>query len=85
MNATVLKCQYRRRHYDESEAVGYDNKTVLVKVKDSFSSAMLGELSYKSAEALYKGSKWYAVKLASGNAEEAVAYGLVDKVIAHRP
>ena len=42
---------------ENAAATGYDNKTVLVKVKDSFSSAMLGELSYKSAEALYKGSK----------------------------
>ena len=60
---------------DESKAINYDDKTVLVKVKDSFSSAMLGDLAYKSVEALYKGSKWYSVKLAdSTNAEKAVAY-----------
>ena len=60
---------------ENAAATGYDNKAVLVKVKDKFSTAMLGDLAYKSAEALYKGSKWYSVKLAdSTNAEKAVAY-----------
>ncbi len=58
----------------ENNADGYDKKSVLVKVKDSFNYSMLGKLSYTSAEALYKGSKWYTVKLASDNAEDAVAY-----------
>ncbi|MBR2413901.1 MAG: S8 family serine peptidase [Clostridia bacterium] len=60
---------------NEVATVGYDNKTVLVKVKDSFNADLLGALSYTSAEALYNGSKWYTVTLSDAlTAEEAVAY-----------
>ena len=53
----------------------YNKGTVLIKVKEGFSATSLGELSYTSAEALYKGSKWYAVSLTDVEAtEEAVEY-----------
>ncbi len=53
----------------------YNEGTVLVKVADSFDSDMLGELDYESCEALYKGSKWYSVKLADNTKSvAAVSY-----------
>ena len=53
----------------------YNKGVVLVKVKDTLDAAMLGELAYISAEALYSGSKWHTVKLADETAtEEAVTY-----------
>lgn len=44
----------------------YNEGVVLVKVEDTFTAAALGDLSYTSVEPLYKGSKWYAVRLAEG-------------------
>lgn len=53
----------------------YNKGIVLVKVKDSFDKKDLGDLAYTSADALYEGSKWYAVKLAdTAKTEEAVTY-----------
>ncbi len=53
----------------------YNKGVVLVKVNDSFNTAMLGELSYTSVEPLYSGSKWYTVKLAdAAKTEDAVTY-----------
>lgn len=53
----------------------YNKGVVLVKVKESFSEDMLGNIDFISAEALYKGSKWYSVKLANEEkTEEAVEY-----------
>ena len=53
----------------------YNKGIVLVKVKESFNKKDLGDLAYTSAEALYGGSKWYAVKLTDmTKTEEAVTY-----------
>ena len=53
----------------------YNNGTVIVKVKESFNKADLGELEYTSAEVLYNGSKWYTIKLSDASkTEEAVSY-----------
>ena len=53
----------------------YNKGIVLVKVKESFNKKNLGDLAYTSAEALYGGSKWYAVKLTDmTKTEEAVTY-----------
>ena len=41
----------------------YNEGIVLVKVKEQFSAADLGEVAYTSAEPLFAGSKWYAVQL----------------------
>ena len=53
----------------------YNPGVVLVKVKNSFNAADLGELKYTAAEPLYKGAKWYSVQLEDKEkTEEAVAY-----------
>ena len=53
----------------------FNKGVVLIKVKKSFNSKDLGALEYSSAEPLYKGSKWYSVKLADNTkTEEAVVY-----------
>lgn len=53
----------------------FNKGVVLIKVKKSFNSMDLGALEYSSAEPLYKGSKWYSVKLADNTkTEEAVEY-----------
>ena len=53
----------------------YNKGIVLVKAKESFNNNDLGDLAYTSAEALYGGSKWYAVKLTDmTKTEEAVIY-----------
>lgn len=53
----------------------YNEGIVLVKVKDQFNAADLGELEYTSAEPLFAGSKWYAVALAdSSKTVEAVSH-----------
>ena len=53
----------------------YNEGIVLVKVKDQFNAADLGELEYTSAEPLFAGSKWYAITLAdSTKTIEAVSY-----------
>lgn len=53
----------------------YNKGVVLVKVEKSFDESALGELEYASAEPLYKGSKWYSVKLADETkTEDAVKY-----------
>ena len=53
----------------------YNRGVVLVKVVDTFRPEDLGTLEYVSAEALYKGSKWYAVVLADPDKTvEAVSY-----------
>ena len=53
----------------------YNKGVVLVKVKETFNTAMLGELAFASAEALYNGSKWYSVQLSDADkTEEAVTY-----------
>ena len=53
----------------------YNKGIVLVKVKDSFDKKDLGDLAYTSADALYEGSKWYAVKLTdTAKTEDAVTY-----------
>ena len=63
----------------------YNEGVVLVKAKDTFDTAMLGELAYASVEELYTGSKWQAIRLAdTAKTEEAVNYltnlGTFDKV-----
>jgi subtilisin family serine protease len=53
----------------------YNEGIVLVKVKETFDEADLGELEYTSAEPLFAGSAWYAVVLAdSTKTIEAVSY-----------
>ena len=53
----------------------YNEGTVLVKVKDSFDKKDLGTLAYTSVEPLYKGSRWYDVKLTDAEkTDEAVTY-----------
>ena len=53
----------------------YNKGVVLVKVKETFNTAMLCELAFASAEALYNGSKWYSVQLSDADkTEEAVTY-----------
>jgi len=53
----------------------YNKGVVLVKVKKSFNKKDLGKLSYTSADPIYKGSKWYSVKLTDAEkTEEAANY-----------
>ncbi len=53
----------------------YNEGVVLVKAKDTFDTAMLGELAYASVEELYTGSKWHTVRLSDGaDTAEAVSY-----------
>ncbi len=53
----------------------YNKGIVLVKVKDAFDKLLLGDLEYTSADVLYKGSKWYSVKLTDAEkTEDAVKY-----------
>ena len=53
----------------------YNEGIVLVKVKETFSEADLGDLEYTAAEPLFAGSNWYAVTLAdSTRTVEAVSY-----------
>lgn len=56
---------------DFSPKSEYNEGVVLVKVKKSFDKNDLGTLAFTSAEALFKGSKWYTVTLADKTATEA--------------
>ncbi len=53
----------------------YNEGVVLVKVKEDFKEADLGELNYAKVEPLYQGAKWYVVTLADHEkTEESVVY-----------
>ena len=56
---------------DFSPKSEYNEGVVLVKVKKYFDKNDLGTLAFTSAEALFKGSKWYTVTLADKTATEA--------------